>query len=139
MPRITGADLTNVSTQNQPVADGTYPAKIVDTEFDVTNPAKPQVVITSEIDDPESPDHGRKVWDRLYLKKNNGEDNPIAYRQLKRYFEAALGEEAGNQSDPDTDDLKNTTVLLVIKQRQYEKDGEERISADVKNILPYKG
>lgn len=143
MPRVTGADLTNVSTKNEPLPADVYTCVIREANIEGDSNS-PQVVVVSEVDMPGTDFHKRRIWDRIYLNKKDGTPNEFSMKQLKRYFEAVVGEEAANQAEPDTDDLINGKVQLKLAIRGYkpkvngvvDESAEEKFVNEVKQILP---
>jgi hypothetical protein len=124
MPIIEDADLTSVSTTSEPLPEAEYEATITEVEYRTDNPAKPVVIVKSRIDGGDQ--NGRVVWDWMHMKQNDGKPNEVAKRQLKRYFEAVLGEEAANVSRPNTDDLINARVGLFLELEEYTPKASEK-------------
>lgn len=142
MPVISGADLSQVSTKYEALPAGTYRTRI---SAEYKQDPKPVVLIRHKV--LEGGDmEGREFSDYIYLNKNNGERNEIALKQLKRYFEAVLGEEQANQTEPDTDLLKDREVIVELTQESYTKPqspeqqasgekNETKVNNKVKRVL----
>lgn len=145
MPRI-AADFTKISSSFQALEDGEYQCVIADVEEGETKENKlPQVILTLEVNDQNHPAHtGHVLKDYLVLVQKNGKPNRIGLGQLKAYAEATIGTEAANNPEGiDTDDLRNGTVLAVVKQRSYDKknpdgspSGEQGMTNEIAKILP---
>ena len=145
MPKI-AADFTKISSSFGALEDGEYQAVITNIEESETKTNKlPQVVITLEINDPNHPQlSGRQLKEYIVLMTNKGEPNRIGLGQLKGYAEAVLGQDAANNPEGiDTDELKNGSVIAVVKQRSYNKknqdgteSGEQGVTNDIVKVLP---
>jgi DNA replication protein DnaC len=135
MPKIEGADLTEVSTAFELPPEGEHLVLIKDVEITKTASGLPQVRVKMSIDDSSSENNGKPITDFLVMQNNDGKRNDISLKQLKRYFEAALGDNY-NFANYDTDDLKDSRVRIVVKHRSYEKDGETRSGMNVTRIFP---
>ena len=145
MPKIT-ADFTKISSSFQALEDGEYVCAITDIEESETKENKlPQVIFTLEVNDPNHPTHtGHVLKDYIVLVQKNGKPNRIGLGQIKAYGEAVLGSDAANSPEGiDTDDLKNGSVMAVVKQRSYNRknqdgseSGEQGITNEIAKVLP---
>lgn len=145
MPKI-AADFTKISSSFQALEDGEYQCVITDIEEGETKTSKlPQVIVSLEVNDPNHPQHtGHVLKEYIVLVQKNGKPNRIGLGQLKAYAEAVLGQDAANNPEGiDTDELKNGSVLAVVKQRSYDKKndageetGEQGVTNDIAKVLP---
>jgi hypothetical protein len=139
-------DFTKISSSTGALEDGEYQAFVSDIEEGETKTSKlPQVIFTLEVNDPNHPTHtGHQLKDYIVLQTKKGQPNKIGLGQIKGYAEAILGQDAANNPDGiDLDELKNGTVLLIIKQRSYNKkneagedSGEQGVTNDIEKVLP---
>lgn len=138
MPVISG-DFSKISSEFQPLDDGDYLFMIEDViEGKTRNSQLPQIEIKMKCVDPQHPDkEGYPLTDFITLETKKGGANRVGLGQLKAYFEATVGEEAANNpSGLDTDELKGSTVRLILKKRSYKPEGgEERFVNDVSKVL----
>lgn len=139
MPRLE-ADFSQISTSFDPLPVGEYRASITTIKDGETNKNKlPQ--LTFELDVTEGEFVGRKLFDFVVLKQNDGKANKIGLGRVKAYAEAILGAEAANGGAIDTDDLINGEVLLVVSLRTYTKKNEDGSDAgqnttnEIKKVL----
>lgn len=148
MPKIKGS-LADVSTDYQLIEPDTYEFKVDEIEVEETKPSKdyPEgqllYIVISKVDQPGEEAHGRKVYDRIYWykKAKDGEpggENEYSKIQLKRYFEAILGEERANEDDLDTDELKGGRFMaeVTIESWENKNTGKSGQSNRLKNISP---
>lgn len=146
MPVISGADLTTVETSYVPLNNGVYRMRIKDAEVE-TEPKLRVIVKLKVVDSPDGERIGSEMSDYIYLTQKDGKPNEIGKKQLKRYFEAALGKEAANTAEPNTDDLKDQEVMVELEQESYKKPeteeqkakgevNETRINNKVKRVTP---
>ena len=139
MARIQGS-LAHVSTEFEVYEPDTYTMQIKKVEVktkDDENGGKDtrvQYIITLEFADGEY--KGRKLMDFIEYHKKDGEINPIGQIQLKRYFEAVVGEERANEDDLDTDELLDGDVLVELKISSYTKDGKEKKNNKITSVSP---
>lgn len=133
------ADFSQISHEFQHLEDGEYQVTIEKIEEGETRDSKlPTVTVVSRINDPNHPDRENfPVYDRITLRTKKGEPNRIGLGHLKAYAIATLGEEQANSPEGiDTDEMIGAACILVIKQRSYKQDGEDRLTNDVKKVLP---
>lgn len=140
------ADFTKISSSFQPLEDGEYVCTISEIEEGETKENKlPQLKFTLSVNDPNHPDKENfPLFDYIVLQTKKGQPNRIGLGQLKAYAEAVLGVEAANNPEGlDPDELKNGTVMAVVKQRSYTKknqDGsdstEQAVTNEIVKILP---
>lgn len=140
------ADFSKISSSFQALEDGEYQCAITDIEESETKTSKlPQVVFMLEVNDPNKPEHtGHVLKDYIVLVQKNGKPNRIGLGQVKAYAEAILGTDSANSPEGiDVEELKNGTVLAVVKQRSYDKKneggeatGEQGVTNDIVKILP---
>lgn len=140
------ADFTKISSSFQALEDGEYQCAVTDIEESETKENKlPQLIFTLEVNDPNHSAHtGHVLKDYIVLVQKNGKPNRIGLGQVKAYAEAILGEDAANNPEGiDIDELKNGTVLAVVKQRSYDKknqdgtaSGEQGVTNEIVKILP---
>lgn len=144
MPRI-AADFTKISSSFQALEDGEYQCVITEIEETESKEAKlPMIKLTLSVNDPNHPDkENHPLFDYIVLMTKKGMPNRIGLGQLKAYAEAVLGTDAANNPEGiDTDDLKNGTVLAVVKQRSFTKKDtttgteETSVSNEIVKILP---
>lgn len=145
MPRIE-ADFTKISSSFQALEDGEYQCNVSTIEQVETRENKlPMLKITLSVMDPNHPDkENHPLFDNIVLVTNKGQPNRIGLGQLKAYAEAILGVDAANSPEGiDTDELKNGTILAVVKQRSYNKknadgtdSGEQQVTNEIVKVLP---
>lgn len=122
MPKINAPSMADVSTEFVLIEPGTKQFKILEAPVN-TNGGRQNVAIKLEVQDP-GDDHGRTVKDTIHLHKKNGEENPVGLAQLKRYFEAVLGQEqvaTMASADYDTDMIVGGIVLGEVYIEQFPK------------------
>lgn len=115
MARV-NASLKDVSTKFEVAPAGDYEFKVVE----IQKPTDDDYIIISAIDEQGSPEYGKKVYDRFSFKKKDGGENRYGKAQLKRYFEAIVGEERANADDLDTDELLNGRFRGQISVEEWE-------------------
>lgn len=140
------ADFTKISSQFGALEDGEYQCVLKDIEEGETKENKlPQVTFIYEVNDPNKPDFsGRELRQFITLKTKKQEPNKIGLGQIKAVAEAVLGNDAANSPEGiDLEDLKNSTVMLVVKQRSYDKKGadgtatgEQGVTNEIVKVLP---
>lgn len=79
---------------------------------------------------------GRKIFDFVTLEKKDHTPNNIGYGRVKAYTEAVLGDDAANGEEIDTDALVGNACTVILKNRQYEQNGEQKVASDVAKVLP---
>lgn len=132
-PRITH-NFATTSTEFQPLPEDTYIGTVTDIEESLTKENQlPMLTFSLEVSEGEFT--GRKVKDFVTLTEKNGKVNEVGMGRIKAYAIAALGEEAGNAEEIDTDALKDSTVTFVIKHEER-KDKKGEISQRVAKVLP---
>jgi hypothetical protein len=120
------ASLADVSTEFFPIDPGEYEMEVVKVEETTSEDGRTVYAIVSKVSDP-GDFHGRQVWDRIHIHKKDGELNPVGLAQLKRYFEAVVGEERANSDDVDTDELIGGTFQAEVTIESYkDKQGKDR-------------
>lgn len=141
MPKV-NANLAEISTSFEPVEPGVYEFLIKDIEIEELDAeggkkkGKRQVYIfKNKIDQPDSEENGREIWDRIHIHKKDGTINEFGLVQLKRYFEAVLGEGNADRDDLDTDEIKNGRFQAEVAIETYTKNGEEIPTNRLKNIV----
>lgn len=121
MPRIK-ASLADVSTEFTPVEPGAYEAEITDVA-ETTNEGRTHYDVTLTVKDP-GDFFGRKIRDRIYIHKKDGDLNEYGLVQLKRYFEATVGEDRANADDADTDELLHQHAMIQVGIDGYEVENK---------------
>lgn len=142
MPKIKGS-LADVSTEYQLIEPDTYEMKVDKVEVEETPPSSERpsgqlaYVVHSRVDDPGSESNNKPVRDYIFWYKKDGQENEYSKIQLKRYFEAVLGEEEANRDDLDTDELIGGRFQAEVYIDSYTRsDGTEGQSNKLKNISP---
>ena len=141
MPKLS-ADFSAISTARELLQDDVYVFVVREVKEDLTSTGKQRITIIAEVEDPDHPNETSrkaKMFDGLVMTKNDGSLNEISLRQLKRYMEAILGEDAANTDELDTDDLVGGKFLGEVKLTSYEKNGEQIPKNEFRKILPYNG
>lgn len=112
--------MANVSTDFSPVPANVYELKIdgVQEETEDGRTHYTVVLLVQDVGDL----YGKKIKDRIYIHKKNGEINEYGLAQLKRYFEATVGEDRANADDADTDELLNNHIRAQVGIEDYEVD-----------------
>jgi hypothetical protein len=136
MPVIQNADLTSVSTKNEPFPEGNYDFVIFESEL---SDDQRTVIIKHKCEAGDDPQQvGREYWNWINLIQNDGKPNRVGAIQIKRYMEAVFGEGSpeAETASPDTDVLNGHRVKLFLKVRTYTPKGstEEKKSNEVKMI-----
>jgi hypothetical protein len=140
------ADFTKISSSFQALEDGEYQCAVTEIEEKETRENKlPMLALTLSVQDPNHPDQeGHPLYDYIVLMTKKGQPNRVGLGQIKAYAEAIIGVDAANNPEGiDVDDLKNGTVLAVVKQRSYNKknedgsdSGEQQVTNEIVKILP---
>ncbi len=141
MPKIQGT-LADVSTQYVLIDPDTYEMKVEKIDID-EKPASAEMpagqytyIITSRVDMPGTDHHNKPVREYISWFKKDGNVNEYSKVNLKRYFEAILGEDEANRDDLDTDELIGGRFLAEIRIETYTRnDGVEGQSNKLKNIV----
>ncbi len=142
MPKIQGS-LADVSTQYVMIDPDTYEMKVDKIDID-EKPKSPEMpsgqytyIITSRVDMPGTDHYNKPVREYISWFKKDGDVNEYSKVNLKRYFEAILGEEEANRDDLDTDELIGGRFLAEVRIDSYTRqDGTEGQSNKIKNIVP---
>lgn len=141
MPKIKGS-LADVSTEYVLIEPNTYEMKIDKIETQEGDPTTDYpdgqftYIVTSKVDEPGTDHHNKPVRDYINWYKKGGEVNEYSKVQLKRYFEAILGEEAANREDLDTDEIVGGRFMADVYIDKYtRKDNTEGQSNKLKNIV----
>lgn len=127
MPLIQGADLSTVSTKYEPLPAGAYKTRLKAAyETDDDGVSRPRVVVRHKVlESFDGENVGREFTDFMYLNQNDGKPNEISLKQLKRYFEAVLGEEAANTTAPETELLDDQEVSVELSIESYPSKKEK--------------
>lgn len=141
MPKVKGS-LADVSTEYQLIEPDTYELRVDKIEVEEEKPSAEKksgqltYLIISKVDQPGHEHHNKPVRDYIFWYKKDGDENEYSKIQLKRYFEAILGEEEANRDDLDTDELLNGRFQaeVVIETYEDKKTKEEKQSNKLKNI-----
>lgn len=142
MPKVT-ASLADVQTGFQLPEPGVHQFKIKEVQ-DKSQPGKEAYMVVSEVDEPGTDDHGRKVFDYCAFTKRDGGKNGFGLSRFKEYFEATLGAEvvADPSFEYDTDELVNGRFQAEVYHETYEKNSEDgtkqppRTNAKLRRVLP---
>lgn len=116
------ASLADVSTEFKPVDPDVYESEIDGVE-EVKEDEKIHYIVTHQIKSP-GDFFNRKLKDYIYIHKKNGELNEFGLSQLKRYFEATVGEDRANSEDADTDELIHQHLRIQVGMEEYEFDNK---------------
>lgn len=141
MPVLTGVDLAQVSTAYTPLPAGLYRTRIK-AEIGPAEKTKHVIIRHTVLEGGDGEQDKRTFSDFVYLDKKNGERNETGWKQLKRYFEAALGEDGWDPTAPNTDLLEDTEVMVELEQESYTPPATEgnpqpqaRINNKVKRVV----
>ena len=129
MPKLE-MDYDSVPEKEVPIDQGTHIMRVRDIPVleafvDRNGKKQQRLIVQMEVHDPDSPMNGRKIRDSILRSMET---------KLKR-----LAMSAGIPTDSegyDPDDLYDQHVRVVVRHRTWNDDGEERISADVRDYLP---
>jgi hypothetical protein len=142
MPKVKGS-LADVSTVYELIEPEVYEFRVDKIETEERDPTKeyPEgqfaYIITNRVDEPGSDHHNKPVKDYIYWFKKGGEVNEYSKINLKRYFEAVVGEERANEEDLDTDELVGGRFQAEVYIESFTRsDGTDGKSNKLKNILP---
>lgn len=136
MPKI-NADFSKIATDFENLPEDSYRVLIEEIEEGETNENKlPQLKFKLKV--MEGPMEGKTITDFVVLKQNDGKVNNIGLGRIRAYAQAILGEEAAAGDSIDTDELRGGSCTITVKHRTYKdkKSGEEKVSADIKKVLP---
>lgn len=91
MPKVK-AGIADVKTEYQQIDPGVYEFKVEKIEIR-KDPSDPDYLITSRVDQPGTDHHNKPVKEYIAMNKKDGTPNEYGMAELKRYFEAVLGED----------------------------------------------
>jgi hypothetical protein len=142
MPKIQGT-LADVSTTYVMIEPDTYEMKVKEVDLQEKPPTSDLVsgqlthIIKSVVDQPGHEHHNKPVTDYINWYKKDGTVNEYSQAQVKRYFEATLGEERANGEDLDTDELIGQRFMAEVYIDSYvRKDGSGGETNRLKNVVP---
>lgn len=127
MPKVK-AGIADVSTEYVQIEPAVYEFKIdkIETRKD---PNDPDYLITSKVDEPGTDHHNKPVREYIAMNKKDGTPNEYGMAELKRYFEAVLGEEETQElaenDELDTDMLLNGRFQAEVYLESFDRKDKE--------------
>ncbi len=147
MPKV-AASMADVDTSYNPIAPGVYTAEIVSVEEKVVSESPKRIAYHVEYEIVEAQDaeneeeRGRKLTNQVHIHKKSGELNEFGLAELKRHFEATLGEDGFDPANADTDEIIGHRLLIEVASTESEHknkltgETETRTYSNVANIAP---
>lgn len=140
MPKVKGS-LADVQTEYVLIEPEVYEMKVdkIEAEEGEKTPDYPEgqftYIVISRVDQPGDEHHNKPIRDYINWFKKGGDVNEYSKINLKRYFEAIVGEERANEEDLDTDELIGGRFQAEVYIDSYtRKDGSEGKSNKLRNI-----
>ncbi len=123
MPKLTG--MATVSTKDRVAPEGKYELLISEIE-DTKSKAKKSkmLVVTTQITDNDEDVAGIQMRTYCVYEDAKGEAMEGGLRRMKKIVEQTLGEEAANDPEFDTDELKGWRGEGLVGIEEYEDENE---------------